>query len=164
MFMRVRLLVALALVLGVGHGFVQGLGQGLVWAAEPNELKYIVQLFFQEGDPRGRSELLSRPQVLVMSGQQGTVTAGQPVSLDQEKVDVGLVGNLVVTTLPGGKVKLKMTAEMGTLEQSDEKDVRVRVDRAHFVREVELGDQVRLMVCTTGNKKKWVDVVIRERK
>jgi hypothetical protein len=154
--MRVHLMVALALVLGAG--------QGLIRAAEPNEVKYTVQLFFQEGDPRGRSELLSRPQVMVMSGQQGTVAMGQTVSLDQEKIDVGSITNLVVTTLPSGKVKLKMTAEMGTLEHSDDKDVRVRSDRAHFVREIELGDLVRLMVCTTGNKKKWVDVVIRERK
>ena len=156
MFMRVRLLVALALVLGVG--------QGLLRAAEPNELKYVVQLFFQEGDPRGRSELLSRPQMHVVPGQEGMVRTGTAVTLDGEEVAVDNAVKVLVTTLPSGKVKLKLAAEMATLDHSDDKEVRVRSDRAHFVREIELGDQVRLMVCTTGNKKKWVDVVIRERK
>jgi hypothetical protein len=132
-------------------------------AEEPANPMYQVQVFLQEGDPRGRSELLAKPTFKATARNLAGFGWGGEVSFGKQTIPAGCSMEVTVYPQPSGKVKLRIKAEVTTVLSTDDSELRLQTDRGQFVRETELGEQVRLILSETGNKKRWIDLVVRER-
>jgi hypothetical protein len=137
---------------------------------DPKGRQFETDLRLLRGDPHGSTEkgtveVLTRPTLRALARQEARVSVGQTVRVAGELRDVGNTFRVVVEPAAGGKVRLRVTAQVTEVVEDPttrQPAVRTVVERTTFTREAKLGETLRVRVGKPGKTETWVELRARE--
>jgi hypothetical protein len=129
------------------------------------EKRFHIDLLLQRGDPRAareKNEVLSRPQILTIDRQEARVLVGQTVTIAGEPVDLGYAFRILAESTVGGKVRLRVAAEVGEVVSKGTQEPQARIVQTVFGREMKLGTTLKVRLDKHAKQETWLEVRVQE--
>lgn len=140
----------------------------LASAAQSRAGKFEIDVTVYKGDPKGNREagtmrLISAPQMVTRSGEEGTVAIGGQILLGKQAVPVGQHVSITATDLGKGAIQVKLVFKNNkVIGPAAAPQVTIESDNAATT--IKSGGRIRLELGHDPKDKTWVEVTIREAK